>query len=49
MSKAQLRKLLLRGENVASFLQAEGEERPQLGGLYPNKFHLLSYIMVIFE
>ena len=48
MNKAQLRKLLLRWENVASLLQAE-EERPQLCGLYSNIFHLLSYIMVIFE
>lgn len=29
-------------------LQAE-EERPQLCGLYSNIFHLLSYVMVIFE
>ena len=48
MNKAQLRKLLLRWENVASLLQAE-EERPQLCGLYSNIFHLLSYVMVIFE
>ena len=39
---------MLRWENVASLLQPE-EERPQFCGLYSNIFHLLYYVMVIFE